>query len=91
MSQNLMDGEGERVPKIIKIGMIARIKNSLKNWWFWKPKFKKIVKQTLLKTMFFSRAFFNRFWKGLGRVLGGSWEGFGSSWASLGALLDLFL
>ena len=30
-------------------------------------------------------------WEGLGRVLGGFGEGFGVSWASLGALFDLFL
>ena len=43
------------------------------------------------KTIYFSHAFLNRFWKGLGRVLGGFGEGFGVSWASLGALFDLFL
>ena len=54
------------------------------------PKLKNIVTKTLPKTISFSHAFFYRFWRGLGRVLGGFWEGFGSSLASLGALLSLF-
>ena len=90
MRPKLMDWEGERLPKIDEIWMLACIKNSLKNRWLWRPKFKKIVKKTLPKTMYFSHAFFNRFWRGLGRVLGGFWEGFGSSLASLGALLSFF-
>ena len=90
MSPKLMDWEGERVPKISENWMLACIKKSLKNRWFRRPKLKKIVKKTVPKTMYFLHAFFSRFWRGLGRVLGGFWEGFGSSLAFLGALLSLF-
>ena len=90
MSQKTMDWEGERVPKIDEIWMLACIKNSMRNGWFLRPKFKKIVKKTFPKTVFFSHVFLIGFGKGLGRDLGGFWEGFGTSWASLGALLELF-
>ena len=71
MRPKLMDWEGERVPKINEIWMLACIKNSLKNRWFWRPKLKNLVKKTFPKTIYFSHAFFDRFWRGLGRVLGG--------------------
>ena len=79
-----MDGEGEMVPKINRIWMLARIENSLKNRWFWRPKLKNDVKKTLPKTMYFSYAFFNRFSRGLGRVLGGFGRGLGPPWRLLG-------
>ena len=88
MRPKLMDWEGERLPKIDEIWMLARIKNSLKNRWFWKPTLKNIVTKTLPKTMYFSHAFLNRFWRGLGRVLGGFWEVLGVSWTTF---LCLFL
>ena len=90
MSLKLMDWEGERVPKIDKIWMPACIKKSLKNRWFWTPKSKKIVNKTFPKTIYFSHAFFNRFWRGFRRVSGRFWEGFGTSLASLGTLLRFF-
>jgi len=77
-----MDWEGERLPKIDEIWMLARIKHSLKNRWFWKPTLKNIVTKTLPKTMYFSHAFLNGFWRALGRVLGGFWEVLGVSWAT---------
>ena len=83
MHPKLMDWEGERVPKIDEIWMLACIKNSLKNRWLWRPKLKNIMKKTLPKTMYFSHAFFNGFWRGLGRVLGGFWEGLGAPWRLL--------
>ena len=46
---------------------------------------------TLLKTQFFSLAFFNHFWEGLGGVWGGFWKGFGVFLASIGSLLASFL
>ena len=90
MCPKLKDWEVERVPKIDEIWMLACIKNSMQNGWFWRPKFKKIMKKTIPKTMYFSHAFFYRFWRGLGRVLGGFWESFGRPLAFLGALLSLF-
>ena len=90
MIQNVMDWEGERVSKINKIWMLARIENQLKKLCFLRPKLKKITKQTLSKTMVSSLAFFYRFWVGLGRVWGGFWEGFGGFGASLGPLLASF-
>ena len=86
MCPKLMDWEGDRVPKINEIWMLACMKNSMKNWWFGKPKLKKIVKKTLPKTIYFLHAFFYRFWRGLGRVLGRFWEGFGRVLASPGPL-----
>ena len=50
----------------------------------------KILKKTLPKIMYFSHTFFNGFSRALGKVLGRFWEGFGTSLASLGALLSLF-
>ena len=82
MSLKLMDWEGERVPKIDEFWMPACIKKSLKIRWFWKPKLKKIVKKTFPKTIYLLHAFLNRFWRGLGRVLGGVWELLGVSWAT---------
>ena len=90
MIQKVMDWEGERVPKIIEIWMLARIDNQLKKSWFSRSKLKKITKKTLSKTVFSSLAFFYRFWEGLGRVLGGFWDGFGGFVASLGPLLAPF-
>ena len=90
MRPKLMDWEGERLPKIDEIWMLPRIKNSLKNRWFWKPTLKNIVTKTLPKTMYFSHAFLNGFWRVLGRVLGVFWEGFGRSLASLGPLFGVF-
>ena len=40
--------------------------------------------------MFFSLAFFYRFERGLGRVWGRFWEGFGTSWRLLGHFLGSF-
>jgi len=90
MSLKLMDWEGERVPKIDENWMLACIKKSLKNRWFWRPKSQKIVKKTVKKIIYFSHAIFNRFWEGLGRVLGRFWEGFGGSWPLLGHFLASF-
>ena len=90
MHPKLMDWEGERVPKINEIWMLACINNSLKNKWLRRPKFKKITKKTIPKTMYFSHAFFYRFRRGLRRVLGGFWESFGRPLAFLGALSSLF-
>ena len=90
MSSKLMDWEGERVPKIDEIWMLACIKKSLKNRWFWRPKSKKILEKTHPERMYFSHAFFNGFWRGLGMVLDGFWKGFGTSLASHGALLSFF-
>jgi hypothetical protein len=90
MRPKLMDWEGERLPKIDEIWMLPRIKNSLKNRWFWKPTLKNIVTKTLPKTMYFSHAFLNGFWRVLGRVLGVFWDGFGRSLASLGPLFCVF-
>ena len=61
MRPKLMDWEGERLPKIDEIWMLACINNSLKNRWFWRPALKNIVKKALPKTMYFSHAFFSRF------------------------------
>ena len=36
MIQKVMDWEGERVPQINEIWMLACMKKSLKNWWFWR-------------------------------------------------------
>ena len=90
MRPKLMDWEGEKVPQINEIWMLACIKNSLKNHWLRRLKFKKITKKMIPKTMYFLHPFLNRFWKGLGRVLAGFWEGFGTSLAFLGAFLNLF-
>ena len=87
MSLKLMDWEGERVPKIDEFWMLACMKNSLKNRWFWRPKLKKIVKKAVPKTIYFLHVFFNGFWRGLGRVLGGFGEGVGGSWRPLGHFL----
>ena len=43
----------------------------------------KFLKKSGSKTMFFSISFFYGFWVGLGRILGGFWEGFGGSWRLL--------
>ena len=59
----------------------------MKNRWILKQKITKFVKKSVPKTMFFSIAFFYEFWEGLGRILGGFWEGFGSSWRLLGHFL----
>ena len=88
MRPKLMDWEGERLPKIDEIWMLARIKNSLKNRWLWRPKLKNIMKKTLPKTMYFSHAFLNGFWRVLGRVLGGFWEVLGVSWGTFKPLLS---
>ena len=88
MHPKLMDWEGERVPKINEIWMLACIKKSLKNSWFRRPKFKKITKKTIPKTMYFLHAFFNRFWRGLGRVLGEVWDLLGVSWSTFKRLFS---
>ena len=84
MRPKLMDWEGEKLPKIDEIWMLARIKNSLKNRWFWRPQLKKIITKTLPQTISFSHAFFIDF----GEVLGGFWEslgrGLGDPWRLLG-------
>ena len=94
MRPKLMDWEGERVPKISENWMLACIKKSLKNRWFWKPTLKNIVTKTLPKTMYFSHAFLNGFWRVLGRVLGGFWEGFGrvlgEFWEDFGKIFEAF-
>ena len=61
MIQNVMDWEGERVSKINKIWMLARIENQLKKLWFSRSKLKKITNKTLSKSMVSSLAFFYRF------------------------------
>ena len=84
MRPKLMDWEGERVPKNDEIWMLACIKKSMQNRWFWRPKFKKIVKNRAPKTMYFSHAFFlsilERFGEGFGKVLGRFWKLLGVSW-----------
>ena len=87
MRPKLMDWEGEGVPKNDEIWMPAGIKKSLKNKWFGMPKLQKIVKKTVRKITYFSHAIFNRFWRGLGRVLGGVWEGFGEGLGRFGWIL----
>ena len=87
MHPKLMGSEGERIPKINEIWMLACIKNSLKNSWFRRPKFKKITKKTVPKAMYFLHAFFKI---DFGEVWGGFWERFGTCLASLGALLSIF-
>ena len=78
MILKLMDWEGERVPKIDESWMLACFEKSLINKWLRKPKFQKILKITLPKTMYFLHAFFNRFLErfgaGLGRGLGPPWR-----------------
>ena len=64
MHPKLMDWEGERVPKINEIWMLACIKNSLKNRWFRKPKFKKTTEKTLPWVL---KSILERFWEGFGR------------------------
>ena len=90
MCPKLRDWEVERVPKIDEIWMLACINNSMQNGWFWKPKFKKIVKKNDSKNHVFSACVFllilERFGEGFGKVLGD----FGSCLASLGAFLSLF-
>ena len=88
MHPKLMDWEGERVPQINEIWMLACIKNSLKNSWFRRPKFKKITKKTIPKTMYFLDAFLNRFRRGLGRVLGEVWGLLGVSWGTFKRLFS---
>ena len=84
MYPKLRDWEGERVPKIDEIWMLACIKNSMQNRWFWRPKFKKNVKKTVPRNMYFSHAFFYRFRRGLGRFLGRFGMGLGVPWRLLG-------
>ena len=52
-----MDWECNRPPKINEIWMLERIKNPKKNWWFLNSKSRKIIKQMLPKTFFFSLHF----------------------------------
>ena len=87
MHPKLMDWEGERVPKINAIWILACIKNSLKHRWFRKPKFKKTTK-TIPKIMYVLHTFLNRFWRGLGRVLGEVWDLLGVSWGTFGRLFS---
>ena len=86
MRPKLMDWEGERVPKINEIWMLAPIKKSLKNQRFWRPKFKKIVKKRFQKPCFFRMRFLIVF----GRVWGGIWEVFGKGLGPPGRLLGHF-
>ena len=51
---------------------------------------RKLWKKGFPKPCFFSHAFLKGFWKGLGKVLEGLGEGFGTSWTSLGTLLSIF-
>ena len=88
MHPKLMDWEGERVPKNNEIWMLACIKNSLKNSWFRRPKFKKITNKTIPQTMYFLLAILNRFWRGLGRVLGEVWDLLGVSWSTFKRLFS---
>ena len=83
MSPKLIDWEGEWVPKISKIWMLARIEFRTKNLWIFRSIFEKNMKKAFPKKMFFSFAFFYRFWWGLGTNLEGFWEGFGASWSLL--------
>ena len=85
-----MGWEGERASKINEIWMLERETKSLKNWWFSMLKSMRIEKNTLRKTPFFSLLFCNRFWEGLGRVLGGFCKGFGDFWGLLGQFLASF-
>ena len=88
MIQNVMDWEGERVPQINKIWMLARIENQLKKLWFSRSKLKNITNKTLSKSMVSSLAFFYRFGAGFGGVWGGFWGGvwrlWGVPWAAFG-------
>ena len=88
MRPKLMDWEGERVPKISEDWMLACINKSLKNRWFWRPKLKNISKKTVPTTLYFSHTFLNRFWKGLGRVLGEVWDLLGVSWGTFKRLFS---
>ena len=84
-----MDWEGERAPIINEVWAVPYIENSWKNSLFWKPKLKKIMKKVLPKTMFFSRAFWNRFsrvWGGFGGVLAGVWDLLGRYCGIIGLL-----
>ena len=80
MRPKLMDWEGERLPKIDEIWMLARIKNSLKNRWLWRPKLKNIMKKNASKNdVFFACVFkwiLESFGEGFGRVLGGFGDSF---------------
>ena len=92
MCPKLKDWEGERVPKINKIWMLACITTPMENGRLWMPKFKKNVKKTVPRNMYFSHAFFlsilERFGKGVGRVLGELWEALGVSWATFKPLFS---
>ena len=60
----------------------------IENNWFRRLKFKKITTKTIPKTMYFLHAFFNRFWRGLGRVLGEVWDLLGVSWGTFKRLFS---
>ena len=85
-----MGWAGERASKINEIWMLERDRKSLKIWWFSLPKSRKRERNTLRKTLFFSLVFCNRFWVGLGMVLGGFRGGSGASWSLLGQFLASF-
>ena len=96
MCPNLRDWEGERVPKIDAIWMLAYIKNSMQNRWFWKLKIKKIVKKknSSKNHVFFACVFLlmlERFGEDFGKVLGEVWELLGVSWATFKALFSRLL
>ena len=82
MCPKLRDWEGERVPKIDEIWMLACINNSTQNGWFWRQKFKKIVKKKRFQKPSIVRMRFCNdfgevwagFWKGFGRGFGGPWR-----------------
>ena len=66
-----MGWAGEKASKINEIFMLERDRKSFKIWWFSLPKSRKRERNTLRTTLFFSLVFCNRFWVGLGMVLGG--------------------
>ena len=69
-----MGWAGEKASKINEIVMLERDRKSFKIWWFSLPKSRKREKNTLRETLVCSLVFCNRFWVGLGRVLGGVWS-----------------
>ena len=71
MSLKTMGWVGEKASKINEIFMLERDRKSFKIWWFSLPKSRKRERNTLRTTLFCSLVFCNRFWVGLGMVLGG--------------------
>ena len=85
MHPKLMDWEGERVPKNNEIWMLACIKKSLKNKWFRRSEFQENHEKNDSKNHVFFACVLKSI---LERFGGGFWERFGTSLASLGALLS---